>query len=97
MAEGLASRSGDFIFGLACCHAVLAGLAGQAGSGVPASEAEAEAAAAMECLGRAVASGYRNTNELRIESALDPLRDRPDFKKLRAELERNSPLQHEEK
>ena len=97
MADGLASRSGDIIFERACCHAVLAGLAGRAGSGVPASEAEAEAATAMECLRRAVASGYRNTNELRIESALDPLRDRPDFKKLMAELEKNSTLHQEKK
>ena len=41
--------------------------------------------------------GYRNTNELRIESALDPLRDRPDFKKLMAELEKNAPPQQEKK
>ena len=51
----------------------------------------------MEWLGRAVANGYRNTNELRIESALDPLRNRPDFKKLMAELEKNSPPQQEKK
>ena len=51
----------------------------------------------MEWLGRAVANGYRNANELRIESALDPLRDRPDFKKLMAELEKNSPLHQEKK
>ncbi len=55
------------------------------------------AARAMEWLDRAVASGYRNTNQLRIESALDPLRDRPDFKKLMAELEKNSPPQQEKK
>jgi DNA invertase Pin-like site-specific DNA recombinase len=41
----------------------------------------------MELLGRAVVNGYRNTDELRIESALDPLRNRPDLKKLMAELE----------
>ncbi len=97
MADGLVSRSGGFIFELACCHSVLAGLARQAGSGVPAAEAEAEAASAIECLGRAVASGYRNINQIRIESALDPLRDRPDFKKLMTELEKNSPAQPEKK
>jgi hypothetical protein len=82
---------------MACCHAAIAGLAGRAGSGVSAAEGEAEAAKAMECLGRAVANGYRNANQFRIETALDPLRDRADFKKLMAELERNSPLQHEKK
>ena len=81
----------------ACCHATLAGLAGQAGSAVATTEREAEAARAVECLSRAVASGYRNTNQLRIESALDLLRDRADFKKLVAELERKSPQEHERK
>ena len=71
---------------------------GRAGRiGVSAAEGEEEAAKAMEWLGRAVANGYRNTNQLRIESALDPLRDRADFKKLMAELEKNSPPQQEKK
>ena len=60
-------------------------------------EGEDAAAKAMEWLGRAVAMGYRNTNQLRIESALDPLRNRPDFKKLMAELEKNAPPQQEKK
>ena len=45
--------------------------------------------------GPAVANGYRNANELRIESALDPLRNRPDFKKLMAELEKTAPPRQE--
>ena len=49
----------------------------------------------MEWLGRAVANGFRNTNLLRVESALDPLRDRAEFKKLMAELEKNTPPQQE--
>jgi tetratricopeptide (TPR) repeat protein len=88
--------AGD-LFETACCHAALAGLAGRAGSGVSAAGGEDESAKAMECLGRAVAIGYRNANELRIESALDPLRNRADFKKLMAELEKNSPGQQEQK
>ncbi len=51
----------------------------------------------MEWLGRAVAVDYRNANQMRLESALDPLRDRADFKKLIAELEKNSPEQLEKK
>ncbi len=78
--------SGWDLFETACCHAALAGLAGQAGSGVSAAEGEAAAAKAMDYLCRAVAVGYRNANQLRIESALDPLRDRADFNKLMAEL-----------
>jgi hypothetical protein len=68
--------------GTAYCHAALAGMAGRAGSGVSAAEGEKAAARAMEWLGRAVAMGYRNTMELRTESALDPLRSRPDFRLL---------------
>ena len=75
----------------ACCHATLAGLAGRSGSGVPAANGEQEAAKAMQCLDRAVTGGYRNANELRIQSALDPLRNRADFKKLMAELEKDVP------
>jgi eukaryotic-like serine/threonine-protein kinase len=82
---------------LACCHATLAGLAGQSGSGVSPANGKQEAAQAMQCLDRAVANGYRNTHELRIESALNPLRNRPDFKKLMAELENNSAPQQEKK
>ena len=88
--DGLLSRWGRHVFETACCHATLAGLVGRTGWGVSVAEGEEAAAQAMEWLGRAVADGYRNTNELRIESALDPLRDRPDFKKLMADLEKNS-------
>ncbi len=85
------------LFEISCCHAALAGLAGRAGSGVSAAEGEIEAARAMEWLGRAVANGFRNRNQLRIESALDPLRNRDDFKKLMAELEKEPTTQNERK
>jgi tetratricopeptide (TPR) repeat protein len=91
VSDGLLSRSGLHILEPACCHAVLAGLAGRAGSGVSAAEGEAAAARAMESLRQAIANGFRNANVLRIESALDPLRDRADFKALVAELEKNAP------
>jgi len=99
LCDGPLPRSAWDIFEIeiACCHGALAGLAGRAGSGVSAAEGEFETARAMEWLGRAVANGYRNTNELRIESALDPLRDRSDFKKLVADLEKNSPPPQEKK
>jgi hypothetical protein len=51
----------------------------------------------MEWLGRAVANGFRDTNQIRIESAFDPLRTRDDFKKLMAELEKNTPGQQQKK
>ena len=90
-------RHSGYEFETACCHAALAGLAGRAGSGVSVAEGDEEAAKAIEWLRRAVAMGYRNTNEIRIESALDPLRDRPGFKKLMAELEKNTPPQQAKK
>jgi hypothetical protein len=74
------------LFETACCHAALAGLAGRAGSGVSAGEREAAAAKAMDYLRQMVAMGYRNANELGIESALDPLRSRDDFRRLMMDL-----------
>jgi hypothetical protein len=53
---------------------------------VSADEAKIKAARAMESLVRAVAAGYRNANEIRIESALDPLRSRDDFRLLMMDL-----------
>ena len=99
LCDGQPPRSSWDLFEIemACCHAALAGLAGRAGSGVSAAEGEAGAARAMEWLHRAVANGYRNMNQLRIDSALDSLRNRPDFKKLMAELEKNSPGQQGKK
>jgi hypothetical protein len=97
VSDGLRSRSGLHIFETACCHAVLAGLAGRAGSGVSAAEGDAAAARAMESLRQAIANGFRNTNLLCIESALDSLRDRADFKQLMAELEKNPSGQQENK
>jgi hypothetical protein len=74
------------LFEMACCHAALAGLAGRAASGVSADEAKIESARAMELLARAVAAGYRNASEIRIESALGPLRSRDDFRVLMMDL-----------
>ena len=85
MSEGL-SPSPWSLFETACCHAALAGLAGRAGSGVSAAEGSEEATRAMGWLRRAVGVGYRNANEVRIESALDPLRSRDDFRLIMMDL-----------
>src|SRR5262249_23214029 len=76
--DGLARRSREEWYETACCHAATAGLAGTAGSGVSDSEAAGEADAAMALLQKAVALGYRLTDAIRTEPALDPLRDRSD-------------------
>ena len=70
------------IFIQACCHAALAGLASRPGSGISAAEAADRSEKAMGLLRRAVALGYRIPGAYRTESALDPLRDRPDFQML---------------
>jgi tetratricopeptide (TPR) repeat protein len=89
LSEGLRLPEGDAAFAIACCHAALAGLAGQEGTGVSAAEGKAHAAQAMALLRKAV-DGFRYIAIYRSEDALDPLREREDFKKLLTELEQKS-------
>jgi eukaryotic-like serine/threonine-protein kinase len=84
--DGLPARSGYGVFETACCHAALADLAGRVGSGVSTAEGEAETGKAVEELGRAVAMKHWSANELRIESALDSLGSREDFRMLMNDL-----------
>ena len=84
--DGLPSRSGWEWYETACCHAALAGLAGRGGPGLSAAEAPVEAEAAMGLLHKAVAMGYRDIASFRTEAALDPLRDRADFRLLMMDL-----------
>ena len=95
--SGLPSGSGEQWFETACCHAALAGLAGQNGSGVSAAEAKTDADQAMALLRKAVDAGYRNAADLRTDSALGALRKREDFKKLVEELEKPAPAKPEKK
>jgi serine/threonine-protein kinase len=76
---GLTTQSGDHCFETACCHATLSNLAGHPGSGVPASTAHFEASEAMSLLRKASGMGHGNLAMYRDETALDPLRSRPDF------------------
>ncbi len=91
--EGLPSRTGGEWFETACAHAALVGLAGNVVSGVPAIEGKKEAEIAIKHLKNAIDMGYCNPDSFRTETALDPLRNRADFKKMVAELERRSPPQ----
>jgi serine/threonine-protein kinase len=84
--DGLPWRPGLVRFEAACCRAALSGLAGRAGSGVSAGEATSEADAAMSLLWEAVGMGYRNTDAYLTADALDPLRDRDDFRLLMMDL-----------
>jgi len=51
----------------------------------------------MALLAKAVTMGYRNPDNYRNESALDPLRKGEDLKKPLAELEEKSPAKPEKK
>jgi eukaryotic-like serine/threonine-protein kinase len=66
----------------ACCHAMLADAAGREGSGA----GPTEAGRAMDILRRAVAMGFRSADRYRVEPALEPLRDREDFRLLMMDL-----------
>jgi hypothetical protein len=73
-------------YDLACCQALLAGVAAEPGSGVTAAEGRAEAERAMATLRRAVAGGYRDRANMRTDTDLDPLRSREDFRLLMMDL-----------
>jgi hypothetical protein len=80
--NALPPRSGERWFLSAGAHAALAGLAGQAGTGVSAAEATSESETAVALLRKAVGVGYRNPDAYRTEDALDALPDRDDFRLL---------------
>jgi serine/threonine-protein kinase len=84
--NGLEWRSSEGWFSFACSRAALAGLAGRPGSGVSAAEAASQADAAMALLREAVGRGYRSRAPYRDEDALDPLRNREDFRLLMMDL-----------
>ncbi len=84
--EGAKTLDSQQSFFRACCHAGLAGLAGRPGSGVSAAEGADKAEKAMVVLSKAVALGYRDPKDYRTESALDPLRNRPDFQVMMMDL-----------
>ncbi len=84
--EALPPRDPEAAFLEACCHAMLAGAAGHAGSGVPPGDGPIEAGRAMDILRQAVAIGFRSARRYRTEPALAPLRDRDDFRLLIRDL-----------
>jgi eukaryotic-like serine/threonine-protein kinase len=91
LSKGLPQHTVRYVFERACSDAALAGLAERAGSAVSGVEAKAAATEAMKWLNRLAAIGYRNTNEIELESSFDSLRGREDFKKLVEQLEAKAP------
>jgi hypothetical protein len=86
--DALPSREGDDWFETACCHAALCGLSGHEGAVVSAALPDDEAARAISALSRAAGLGYRDVPASRTDSALDPLRDRDDFRLLMMDVTR---------
>jgi serine/threonine-protein kinase len=84
--DGLPSRTPEEHYNLACDHALLAGVAGLPGSGVPADEGRGEADRAMAELRRAAATGFRMLTLMAFDHDLDPLRSRSDFQVLMMDL-----------
>ena len=84
--QAIPGLNGEYTFFHACCHAALAGLAGEDGAGISAAEASSQADMAMALLRKAAGLGYRNADDFRTETALDPLRSRDDFQFLMLDL-----------
>jgi hypothetical protein len=74
------------LYGLACAHSLLSGLAGKTGSGITIAKGRDEAEQAMQSLRRAIAAGYRDIANIRNDSDLTPIRSRPDFRLLMMDL-----------
>jgi serine/threonine protein kinase/tetratricopeptide (TPR) repeat protein len=84
--DELQSRSGADWYETGCCHAMETRRAGRNGTAVSADEGSSEADTAMAALYKAVAMGFRGGDAFRNESALDPLRNRTDFRLLMMDL-----------
>jgi serine/threonine protein kinase/tetratricopeptide (TPR) repeat protein len=84
--DSIKSLAGNSAFFRACCHAELTRLGNRPDSGVSSAEGADHAETAMAGLCQAVSLGYRDPDSYRTESALDPLRNRPDFQALIMDL-----------
>jgi serine/threonine protein kinase len=79
----------DSLYNTACYHAVIASIIHGADKSASAGrEADQECDHAMNWLKQSVAVGYRNVSHMKVDSDLDALRSRADFKKLVSDLER---------
>jgi len=84
--ERLASPRAFEIYTVACNRSLLSGVACDAGSGLTAADARAEADEAIKSLQRAAAAGLREAARMRVDTDLDPIRSRPDFQLLIMDL-----------
>jgi tetratricopeptide (TPR) repeat protein len=84
--EHVRSSPAETLYYLAGCHALLGGVAGTPGCDLTAAEGQAELERAMDTLRRANSAGYRPVDWMRRDTALAPLRSRPDFQLLMMDL-----------
>jgi hypothetical protein len=82
------TESGD-LYNLACCYALLHGLAQEKGSGLTTADADTAVEKAMGMLHRAKAAGYRDVAHMHKDTELDSLRKLPEFEMLLADLEKD--------
>jgi serine/threonine-protein kinase len=83
--EALHARAGN--------HALIAGQAQRAGSGISATDAEHEARRAIDCLQQPLRAGFRTSAELRADPDFRALHGRSEFESLLLDLEfPNDPL-----
>jgi hypothetical protein len=80
------SLNGEHTYFFAWCHAGVAEHADLPGSRMSTADGAGQAEKAMSPLREAVTLGNRNPNTYQFESALDPLRNRPDFRVLMMDL-----------
>ena len=89
MLEKLKLTDGDSLYDAACMRAVTAAvICASDKSPTAAQDAAVEAERAMAWLRQAVAAGYEDGEYMQKDNDLDALRDREDFKKLLAELQK---------
>jgi eukaryotic-like serine/threonine-protein kinase len=77
--------AGDY-YNMARAQSLISGAAAEAGSGLSAAEVRAATEAAMTTLHRAIAAGWQDFGLMRVDTELDPIRDRDDFRLLLMDL-----------
>jgi hypothetical protein len=84
--EALLTRSATDIYNLAGCQSLLSGLATHPGSGLSEADGRARADRAIVSLPHALDDGFNDCELIRVDTDLDPLRGREDFRLLLLDL-----------
>ena len=90
MWEKLNRTDAGSLYNAACFRALTAAVQAKNPAADAARLAKDDADRAMQWLQKAVQAGYKNAAHMKKDTDLDPLREREDFKKLLAELEKGA-------